>query len=937
MRRRGLRRWRDLGWGRSRPHALIAEGAGAIVAGGDIHHATVYNGRGGENVAAQSLRALAGHERIEQERASAERQREAFTGHFLPKARASVRTDSVTWDFTGRQEALRRIVTWLTDPAGNRPGLVVAGAPGSGKTAVLGLIASLADPRHHSHVPKERVGVDADALPPPDSFSAVIYAAGLSAEVISDALAHATRRAGTSTPVVLIDAVDEADEPKLLVDSVLKPLLLDGSARLLLGIRTEPAAELSDLCDEVDLDGDFADPEGMRSHVEHVLLQATEASPFRQVPAETVSQVAEDIARVAGPSFLVGRLLAQMLAGRAEPPDLHPGWDAELPRLPGEILERDLTERFTREHYRRIRQERAERLDREQAEQVDREQAEQLDREQAERLGREQAERAFDLLRPLAFAEGNGSPDEDIWAGLAGRMAERTYDYADVLWLREYVGSYAVRSTDQGHDVYQPHHLSLAEHLRHVSDPRAVHRHFVDFLVDHTPVRADGTRDWERAGFYTRAYLATHIAKAGGHQVLDELMLDPGYLLGAIPHRLLGALDGHRLPTDRDMSEVRAAINAYRQAAADFRRSAPVLWPAALDLAVRTHRARTLRSRMSPVSAASPWKARWVDMRPRRSGYTLTKLSGEVTRMSAFRYAGDQHLAIASDAGEIEVWNVDANRPVITGTITGDKHITGLDTAVGNGRVFMATSSATRVHLWDVFGGNRALGGWPVGHAASDSETSAVVFAEVVGELRLFCMTDEGALHRFDVLGAAPLPSLPMNSACDFMRSNATVVVTPVEGRPRAVVSAWNGVQLIDLETGRSELCSGGSGYARGIQVIPRTNPPQFLVGKDNHTIFRVHPDRAPQLLRRSPESVRDVDVWTRGSDTFAIAGHDYCDQPLELFSLTRPGISVSDFYDVRSAVSQVRVVELRHGQVVIAAGQRSGAVRIWDFPEVPE
>ncbi|MGJ5831201.1 WD40 repeat domain-containing protein [Streptomyces ossamyceticus] len=925
----GLGRGRGLPWGRSRPHSLIAEGTGSIVAGGNIGHATVYIGTGGENITAQDLRARAGHERIERERASAERQREAFARHFLPKARASVRTDGVTWDFTGRREALRRIVTWLTDPAGNRPGLVVSGAPGSGKTAVLGLIASLSDPSRHSHVPKERVGVDAETLPPPDSFNTVIYAAGLSAEVISDALAHATRRAGTSTPVVLIDAVDEAVEPKLLVDSVLKPLLLDGSARLLLGMRTEPAAQVADLCDEVDLDGGFADPEGMRRHVEHVLRQTTEASPFRRVSAETVSQVAEGIAHVAGPSFLVGRLLAQMLAGRTEPPDLRPDWEAELPRLPGEILERDLTERFTREHHRRIRQE--------QADQLDQEQAEQLARDQAERLGREQAERALDLLRPLAFAEGNGLPDEDIWAGLAGRMAGRRYDHDDVLWLREHVGSYAVRSTDQGHTVYQPHHLSLAEHLRAVSDPQAVHRCFVDYLVDHTPVHADGTRDWRRASFYTHAYLATHIAKAGGHEVLDELMLDPAYLLGAIPYRLLGALDGHRLSADRDVSEVRSAINAYRQAAADFRRTAPELRPAALDLAVRTHDARTLQARMSPVPEASPWKARWVDMRPRRSGYTLTKLSGEVTRMSAFRYGGEQYLAVVSDAGEIEVWNVDADRPVISGTIAGGKHITGLDTVVGNGHVYLATSSATRVQLWDVFGGDRALGGWTVGHPASDSETSAVTFAEVAGELRLFCMTDEGLLHRFDVLGATQLPSLPMNGACDFMRSNATVVVTPVGGRPRAVVSAWNGVQLIDLETGLSENCSGGSGYARGIQVIPGTDPPQFLVGKDNHTVYRVRPDGAPRQLRTSPESVRDVDVWTRGGDTFAIAGHDYCDQPLELFSLTRPGLSVSDFYDARSAVSQVRVMELRHGHVVIAAGQRSGAVRIWDFPEVPE
>ncbi|MFF6779533.1 hypothetical protein [Streptomyces sp. NPDC012510] len=870
-----------------------------MVAGNDIINSTIYlvGETGREDIEPQNLQARSSRERLRRQRASAERQQEAFAQHFLPKARASVQTDGVTWDFTGRHDALRRIVTWLSRPADNRSGLIVAGGPGSGKTALLGLVASLADPRHQSHVPKERVGVGGAALPPPDSFAVVIYAAGLAAEVISDALTHATRLPAGSTPVVLIDAVDEADEPVLLVDAVLKPLLLEGSVRLVLGIRTEHAIELGDLCEIVDLDGDFADPEGMRRHVEHVLLQAAETSPFRSAPSETVSQVAEGVARAAGPSFLVGRLLARMLAARAEPPDLRSGWEAELPRLPGEILEQDLSER----------------------------------------LGREQAERALDLLRPLAFAEGNGLPDEDIWAGLAGRMAGRRYDYTDVRWLREHVGSHAVKSSDQGHVVYQPHHLSLAEHLRKVPSPQSVHRCFVDFLVDHTPVRPDGTRDWQRASFYTRAYLATHIAKAGGHDVLNELVLDPAYLLGAIPYRLLGALDGHRLPSDRDMTEVRAAINAYRQAATDFRRSAPELHPAALDLAVNTHNARTLRARMDPVPHSSPWRARWVDMRPRRSGYTLTKLSGEVTRMSAFRYAGDQHLAVASDAGEIEVWNLDADHRVIRGTAAEGKHITGLDTVTGNGQVFMATSSASRVQLWEVFGAHQPLGSWPIGHAASDSETSIVAFAELGGELLLFCMTDDYLLHRFDVRASTSLPALPMTSACDFMRSNATVVVIPGEGRPTAVVSAWHSVQLVDLETGRAEHCPAGHGYAKGIRTVPGTDPPQFLAGKDSHRIFLVHLDRSPQRIRDCPESVWDVDVCTRDDTTFAVAGYDYCERPLEVFSLTRPGVTISDFYDTRSAVSQVRVLGLNHGRSVIAAGERSGSVRIWDFPEVSE
>ena len=45
------------------------------------------------------------------------------------------------------------------------------------------------------------------------------------------------------------------------------------------------------------------------------------------------------------------------------------------------------------------------------------------------------ARRARDLLRPLALAEGDGLPAGPLWAGLAGRLADRHYQSADLTWL----------------------------------------------------------------------------------------------------------------------------------------------------------------------------------------------------------------------------------------------------------------------------------------------------------------------------------------------------------------------------------------------------------------------------------------------------------------------------------------------------------------------
>jgi hypothetical protein len=87
------------------------------------------------------------------------------------------------WWFSGRRVALTDITTWLTRPSpqqaqlfphgvpspaakptaqllGTRA-LVVTAGPGSGKTAVLGLISALTHPEHRRTVP-----IDAIQLPP---------------------------------------------------------------------------------------------------------------------------------------------------------------------------------------------------------------------------------------------------------------------------------------------------------------------------------------------------------------------------------------------------------------------------------------------------------------------------------------------------------------------------------------------------------------------------------------------------------------------------------------------------------------------------------------------------------------------------------------------------------------------------------------------------
>jgi hypothetical protein len=901
---------------------MEVSGPGAIVAGGDVTGSTTHVRYGDEytyNVLVTPdslprrflpLRDDPDLDLLGRRREAAARRDAAYAEHFLPKARASVTEKGFTWDFVGRRQALSRIASWLADPAGNPPALVVTGGAGSGKTALLGLVAALADDRYEPHVPRSRIELDADLVPPLGSFDETLYAGDMLAEEIVDAVSVAAGLAGRPTLpelrrrlrqrlagggsalVLLVDAVDEAGDPEMVIGT-LAGLLKDGTVRLLLGMRPRALALLDERCERVDLDAAYADPEAMRRSVEHGLLQAAESSPFRQAGQAVVARVVEGVVRTAGPSFLVARLLVRMLAHRADLTWLTPGWREELSRMPGEIMEQSLRER----------------------------------------LGDDLADRALDLLRPLAFAEGS-LPDEDIWIALAVRLSGRHYDYADVVWLREHAASYVVTATDQGHRVYRPFHQTLADHLRDVRDQRAVHRQIADFLLEHTPAHPDGTRQWDRASFYTRSYLATHIGKAGGHEALEGLMLDPGYLLAADPYRLLGALAGHR-PGGPEADAVHAAVNAYRQAAPDFLRFPASPRPAVLDLAARAHGARTLLDRMAPVPPSSPWRIRWLDLKPQGRGrYTLTTLPGSITRLSVFDHEGHPHVMVASSEGRFEVWNLETSEDAGSGRMVTGTAITGTAAAVHDDHVYLATSDRSDVLLWDLFHSDRPVREWRGSRWRMSSETTAVAFAEIDGSLLLHVMGQRHGIDRYDVTAQAELPSLEVPEGYEFLSLRASVDVAHLGGRTVAAIGALHRVLLVDLRSGEisSHYCRN-PGFVTSVRIVPG-DVPRLLTGQDTHRINEIDLDTGPVNTVRCPESVFDVDVHVRDGVALAAAGYDYCDRPMEVFRLGATYRRISGFHDPPAAVTQVRIVRLSHGHTVIVAGEKTGRVQVWDLPE---
>ena len=495
-----------------------------------------------------------------------------------PKARGVEVAAQAGWYFTGRRAALAELSRWLADPAADTRLRVVTGDPGSGKSAVLGRLITIADT---SRAAKPSVHLLAPGpVPPAGSITAALLARGKTAEELlaelaaSLGIAASTRLADTvlKRPVftVVIDALDEAADPPAVIEKVISPLHGVASPgrgpRLLVATRryqhllgSLPAARVT-----VDLDQDtYHNDTDTADYVTKVLLAADDpdaTTPYRGQP-DLARLVASQIAEIARHSFLIAQIAARTLARTAQALDpAEVSADRESWRDVGAAFDRDL-----------------------------------------DRFG-ENADRVRDLLAPLAWAEGAGLPRE-LWAPLARALAgDQHYADEDITWLLEHAGFYLVETLAQDRSVYRLYHEQFAEHLRAGRSPRFAHERITVELLRHVPATAEGRREWPAAAPYIRTHLATHAAKA---RVLDPLVNDPGFLLAADPTRLLPAL---ATVTD---SEARRSASAFESIQHLLPDQSLRQATAQLDLAARVHGASTLIDGIRRLPYKRPWTITW--------------------------------------------------------------------------------------------------------------------------------------------------------------------------------------------------------------------------------------------------------------------------------------------------------------------------------------
>ncbi|GAA2581642.1 NACHT and WD repeat domain-containing protein [Actinomadura fulvescens] len=547
-------------------------------------------------------------------------------GHFQTSSRGLTRSGLRRgWYFTGRRRVLAELVAWIAGSDDPRARLVT-GEPGSGKSAVLGRVATFGYAGLRNEVPAaELARADPATLAPPGSVRAAVFARGLSArqaatliaaelgvvaELPGDLLDRLSERPLEGRGIVIVDAVDEAADPAELIRELLEPLAATAhrtGVRLLAGMRPgwnrRLVRQFGPHAVEIDLDDEeHARPEDVADYVFRLLTEDEHArAPYRERP-ETARAVAGAVAARAGTSFLVAQLTGLALAAAPDVADV----GEQFPDSVGSAMEHYLERLGTAADRTRIR----------------------------------------DLLMPLALAEGKGLADRRVWARLATELGARTYTDQDITWLLRDSPAPDVlhRGTVDGRYTYRLFHLALGEYLRGIAEaerPAAdIQRRFAEILVD---VAAG---DWTGADSYTRTYLATHAA-AGG--VLDPLHEDAEFLVAASPDRLLQALPAASSARGRELSFVvqRAGFGLLRSAA-DRRASY-------LELAARKCGETALADAIRACSPGRPWSVPWAHWRRITCGRILGHVPGYVRELEVADVPGGTIVVAAGDT-EVRSW-----------------------------------------------------------------------------------------------------------------------------------------------------------------------------------------------------------------------------------------------------------------------------------------
>lgn len=551
-------------------------------------------------------------------------------GHWNPRARGVERGGEPGWYFTGRSGVLRELVDWLTDDAPDGRVHVVTGGPGSGKSAVLARIVTLADPDARAGTPL--TDAPDGAVPPVGCVDVAILARGRSA---SDVLARIAAVVGADLAAadedrqldvlvehflavpapltVVVDALDEAAEPEAIAHD-LRKFARDAApagVRVLVATRPGSQGRLLTACGHdakvIDLDCEpWLHRDDLAGYVCRRLLAADDPhsrSPYRDRP-DLAARVADAVASRAFPTFLIAQLVSRALTDSETVVD--PATDEPSTRLPGTVADAldDYLFRFGPDHTR-----------------------------------------VRDLLVPLAYAHGTGLARDAVWVELAGALANRIYTLADLDWLLTTAADFLVEQTVDDDTVHHRlYHQALVDYLRPPHTEGLAQRRITRALTALAPI-ADGRADWAGAPAYVRRYLPRHAVAA---DLMEPLLDDAGFLLAAEHGSLRTALIEwrKRAPDDQNREQFHPMISP------DPLKERP---RRAAELEQRARQAGfdRLADDVAQVAPHRPWATPWahlglIDVDPHgcRGSSVQAAAVAEVDGKPALVHSGRGHLVV---------------------------------------------------------------------------------------------------------------------------------------------------------------------------------------------------------------------------------------------------------------------------------------------------
>ncbi|GIF96612.1 hypothetical protein Cci01nite_17060 [Catellatospora citrea] len=845
------------------------------------------------------------------DRRSAERQeqrraREAeILRHVLPRASgvdsADGRTDRQL--FIGRHRALADICQWMRRP---QPAtLIVTASPGSGKSSLLSRLYVLADRRLRARIPGLHL-LPADTVPELSSIDRFILARGLSPRRLLAALAEAcdvdipesvgallaNLHEQNSPRTLIIDAVDEAEDeagrrdPSAVVDHVLAPLVNAAGRvglRLLIGTRANLVEDIGSPSRIIDLDNaDYTNRASVRAYARSCLIDLIAESSYRHLEPAYVDAVADAIGTAAGDSFLVALITARSLALTPRLVDPYDqAWRRGLPRLAADAMRQDLELRL-----------------------------------------QEDASRARALLLPLAYAQGTGLPWEDMWPALAGRLSGEAYANDDIDWLFSHAGFYVTEYLTGVRSTYGLYHEALAQHLQEGRDTEADHAMIVEALTAMTPRLVDGSTDWRRAHPYVSASLAFHAA-AG--RKLDQLLLEPRFLLGMPRASLLSAISAAENP------QARAAADAYRRVSTrlEFRQKSQQA--AYLQLAARCCDANELAGAISVSGLPLPFTTAWASWRLQPPHDRMPGSRGWVASVALGELDGTAIIAAGDGEGEhaVRVWDAATASPLRPPLLGHSDTVSSVDIGVVDGRTAIASASSDKtLRLWDL-----GTGAQLVPLMEHDAGVTSVAFGQLRSRTIIAAGSSDATVRLWSAETGAAIAE-PIREHSDRITS---VAITTFGSRTILASGAQDGMVII-WDVGAATLA------VPPIQVRRKVTCVALGTVNGSLTVAAACSDRMLRMwnaLTGEPvsEPVAADRQWINslrfgrfdGKAVVITGGVDRTVRMLDALT----GATIREFAGHEELVTGVAVGQV-DGRTVIASCGHDSSVRLWDASAAP-